>query len=195
MASKVTIVNAALHKLGGKRIASFDDESSNADLARDTYEQLRDKLLRAHDWDFASRRASLAASATSPVWEFESAYPLPSGSEAAPPLWALRVLEVESLIGAEWQVEGREIVTNISGPIKIRYAARVEDVDSYPPDFYESLVTLLAREWAGKITELEHRVNAMASLHQEAVREAKVNSAQQGTPNQIEATEWTDEHR
>ena len=78
MPAVTDIVNKSLRMIGATRITSLTDGSTNANAANDIYTEVRDELLRSHPWNFATKRAKLAQSATTPTFEFDYAYPLPS---------------------------------------------------------------------------------------------------------------------
>ena len=60
MASVVGICNRALEKLGGGYIAALTEASKEARALNRAYDYVRDAVLRAHPWNFAIKRASLA---------------------------------------------------------------------------------------------------------------------------------------
>lgn len=53
------IVNLALVRLGTARISSLSDGSRNANEANAIYTLIRDEVLRAHPWNFATRKQTL----------------------------------------------------------------------------------------------------------------------------------------
>jgi hypothetical protein len=53
------IANLALTRLGATPITSLDDGSRNATVINGIYSMLRDEVLRAHPWKFATRRVTL----------------------------------------------------------------------------------------------------------------------------------------
>jgi hypothetical protein len=59
MATEVDIVNRALVKLGAKRILTLADNVKEAREASFIYDMVRDEEMRAHNWKFAIRRASI----------------------------------------------------------------------------------------------------------------------------------------
>mgnify|MGYP000862511461 CR=1 FL=1 len=61
MASKVSIANGALERLGEKRIESLTQDDVRARSMNASFDSVRDALLRKYDWGFAIRRASIAA--------------------------------------------------------------------------------------------------------------------------------------
>src|SRR3954451_20318867 len=54
MASTTALLNRALALIGAKRLISLDDNTAPGQLARDTYDEIRQSLLQAHNWPFAT---------------------------------------------------------------------------------------------------------------------------------------------
>lgn len=76
--SDTDIVNRALRLLKAQRITSLTDGTKNANVALDVFTEIREDLLRSHAWNFATKRAILARSSTTPTFEFDFGYALPS---------------------------------------------------------------------------------------------------------------------
>jgi hypothetical protein len=113
--SPVQICNAALLKLGAERINSLSESNKRARLFNERYNSIRKEVLRAHPWNFAIRRASLARLPESPAYEYDFQYQLPND--------CLRVLETEAdkdnpsgdILGnsvTKFKIEGRRLLTN-----------------------------------------------------------------------------------
>lgn len=187
MATDVTIVNAALIRLGETTVTALSDDTKPARLANAIYADLRDAVTRAHPWNFALARAELTANASAPTWGYANAYDLPGD-----PDHCLRVLAVEGEDeqAGRWTVEGRQILSNLSSPIRIVYLRRISDPAETDPLFREALSARLARELAeplGKSTSLQQ---AMAELYEAKLREARSADGQEGTPAILEAETW-----
>ena len=61
MASVTDIYNQALANLGVTRyVSDTTDQTLEAEVCNQWYEQVRDELLRSADWPFARRRVTLA---------------------------------------------------------------------------------------------------------------------------------------
>lgn len=76
--NKTDIVNLALVNLGQDIVSSAEEETATARTARLMYDVVRRNLLRAHDWVFALRYATLAASTeTSPDYNLPYVFALP----------------------------------------------------------------------------------------------------------------------
>ena len=68
MPAETDIVNVALRLICGSPITSMTDGTKNGNVANDVFDELRDDMLRSHNWNFATKRASLARSATTPTF-------------------------------------------------------------------------------------------------------------------------------
>jgi len=185
MASDVDIANSGLSKLGAKAITSFADDSTSARLVNLTYANLRDSVLRDHFWNFASARASLAASTTAPAWGFAFAYDLP-----ASPDYCLRVRSVNGAFEEAWKVEGRQIITDLSAPLDILYIKRVTDPEQFDALFVDALSQFLAAEWAEKITGSTTLRGQMTQLYSAKLQQARSADGQEGTTDSLDASEW-----
>ena len=187
MASDVSIVNAALIKLGEATITSLTQDSKPARLANAVYSDLRDAVLMAHPWNFALAEASLAADGTSPTWTYDYRYALPET-----PSKCLRVLRIEDddQEGVEWEVFGRYIHTDQGAPLRIKYVAQVTDAGQYTPLFVETLAARLAAELAEPLKQSSSMTQAMWELYERKLAQARSADAQEGTPQNITANEW-----
>ena len=141
MASEVGICNEALSEIGAASILALDQDDKNARECNKRYASLRDKLLRAHPWNFAVARAKLGQLSAAPTYEFDFAYQLPSD-------W-LRILSVhdnDAGVGSvEYRIEGRKVLSGAS-ELWLRYVRRVTDPNTFDELFTEALIFRLA--WA-----------------------------------------------
>lgn len=188
MTTDVDIVNAGLIKLGEATITSLADDVKAARLANAIFADQRDVVLRAHPWNFALARAELTAHVTAPLWGFANAYDLPGDPDVC-----LRVISVEGEADAgagAWQIEGRQIVTDLASPIRILYLRRVTDYALWDVLALDALAARLAMELAeplGKSTSLH---NAMARLYDNSLRGARSADGQEGTARMLTADGW-----
>jgi hypothetical protein len=123
-ASNVAIANLALTKLGDLRILNLTDNTKPAREVNAVFDMTRDYLQRRFSWRFCIKRANLAADTTVPLWDWAYQYPLPTD--------CMRILQVgqwypspdlSDLIstgGQEYVVEGKYILSNQAGPLKLR---------------------------------------------------------------------------
>jgi hypothetical protein len=168
VASEVEIANRALTELGAKRIASLTEDSVNGRAINSVYDVLRRAELRKHPWNFAIKRAQLAASATEPLFNRETAFPLPSD--------CLRLLPPDPETNWEdmdWQIEGREVITNDSAPLDVRYIWDVTDPNVMDPLFREALAMSIAARLAEQLTQSNAKKADAKDSYKEAIAEAK----------------------
>jgi hypothetical protein len=151
MASDVEIANRALSLLGDRLIVSLSEDSNSARAVNECYVIVRQNEIRRHPWHFAKKRALLAASVGAPEFDFRYAYPLPAD--------CLRVLmphpQSESVQydgRIDWQIEGRRILSNQAGPLRVTYLADVTDPEQFDAAFVYTFASRLAAEVAVRLT-------------------------------------------
>jgi hypothetical protein len=143
----ITIANLALAKIGSIRIASFDDASQPARYLKLFFDQTRDEVLRAHDWNFASKRATLTALAAAPEFGWDYQYQLPVDCLMVRQLNAWQTAEPRGL----FEIEGRVLLTDSDGA-QIRYTYQVADASLFDALFVEALATRLASKICQPLT-------------------------------------------
>ena len=185
MASTIDICNRALQKLGADRIISLTQNSTSARACNLAYEPVRDAELRAHVWNFAVKRAQLAADATAPLYGYNYAYTLPSD--------CLRLLpndHQEGFYSKDWKIEGRKILTNESAPLEIRYIYRVTDTTQYDATFIESLACKLAMEMCEELTQSNSKRQLAQDEYKATIREARKMNAFENPPVEQQTDDW-----
>lgn len=178
MASQTEIINRAIYKLKDARISGPDDTGSTAIIMTEVFSTVRDATLREHPWNFAVHRASLAAGAATPEFDWAYQYALPNSP------YCLRLLQVgpkDEPIGHE--VEGRKILTDGGAPLKIRFIKRVTDPDEFDASFVEALAARLAHETAGSIADTSQiQIDKLWDRYQDLLPVARSMDALEGTP-------------
>lgn len=148
MASETEIVNAALRKVGDRRITSIDDTVPSAGVARDVLATERDDLLRSHPWNFAVTRIELSRLAAAPAFEYDYAYAMPSDFMRAVSVHASDAADGD----LEYKIEGLKqsddtyvnaVLCN-STTVFLRYVRRVTDPNLMTPAFRQVLTLRLA---------------------------------------------------
>ena len=185
MASVVDICNLALATLGQEKIVALDDNTKKARLCNQFYPILRDEVLREHPWNSAMARISLAPLSTTPAYYY--------GYEYQQPADCLRVMKLED-VTAEHKIEGRKILAH-SSTLKILYLKQITD----PNEFDSMLVTTLAARiaWALALpitSSTKIQKETRADYHA-LLASARSIDAQEGSPEQLEADEWTNARR
>lgn len=147
MAGDTDVANVAITLVGGTRITSLTDGSTNANRVNDIYAEVRDDLLRSHNWNFATKKLKLAQSATAPAFEFDYAYPVPSD-------W-LKNVSAHNNDGAYGTIFYRtefvgtqRCICTSADEVYLRYIYRVTDPNLMAPDFRRAFELALARDLA-----------------------------------------------
>lgn len=185
MASMVDIANRALQKLGAERITSLTQDTENARAVNACYEIVRDAELRSHPWNFAIKRAQLAEDAIGPAFGFDAQFTLPSDF--------LRLMppdENANYNDLDWQIEGKKILTNDSGPLNIRYIYRVTDTAEYDSLFIEMFACKLAAELCEQLTQSNSKAQMVRDDYIRATREAKRLNAFENKPSEQQTDTW-----
>ena len=185
MASEVSICNRALRVLGVAPITALGEDSKAGSWALETYADARDGLLADYPWNFAIRRAVLAAGSLPPAWGYLYLYPLPAD--------CLRMLAVEGEPEERvepYKIEGRAIATDAPAPLKIRYIARVTDPAQFGPLFADALAARLAAEGAFHFTGSTSREEQLRQAYRELAANARRYDAQEGTAEGLVAHDW-----
>lgn len=194
MASQVSIANRALTKLGDMRITSLSDDVEAARAISSLWDLVRDNELRARTWNFSVKRTTLAALVSTPSFGYAYEYQLPSD--------CLRVIQVgeyypgpsmsdyRSAQEAEWQVEGRKILTDQSAPIYIRYVASITDTGSWDAMFSEAFACKLAVELAERLTQSPTKRDLAWREYEATLRTALRADAIENPPEPLPDDSW-----
>ena len=173
--SFVDICNRAITFLGSERITSLDDDTKEGRAWKAIHEQTRDNVLRAHPWSFAMKRAALAATTTAPAWEYATAYNWPAD--------CLRIVEVDTT--EEWVVEGRQILTDVTGSLNILYVYQVTDPNEFDALFIEVYAARIAADIAYEITASVRVVETATTLYQQLLTQARNVDAKEAQPQKV----------
>lgn len=194
MASKTDIANRALTKLGEDRITDLLDDTERARTLNSLYNICRDAELRAHVWNFATKRASLPRLVDVPAYGFAYQYQLPSD--------LVRLIQVNEwwywrggadfygANNAEYQVEGRLILTDYNAPLPIRYVASIDDPGLYDALFVEAFACRLAMECCERLTQSNTKLQAVQQQYMMSIREAVRADAVENPPQALPDESW-----
>lgn len=169
--SEVAICNSALIKLGVETITALSEINRQAILCKEQYPKIRNKLLYAHPWNFAMKRAILVVTATAPTYEFAYEYTLPTD--------CLRVWD--SQYGPEkdfYQVEGNKLYSNYSD-VAIKYISKVTDTTKFSPVFDECLALMLAIDLEFSLVQSNSFKNTLLQELQQELRDSRSFDAQE----------------
>lgn len=195
MASSSTdIANRALTKLGEEHILSLTDDRKPARVLNGMFAQVRDAELRRNYWNFALKRSQLVALTAAPDWGYAYQYPLPNDFLALVQVGEFYCRPGTKHKGA-WTIEGTDtggsvILTDMLGPLKIRYVKRVENSGLFDPLFVETFACKLAFEACEALTQSSSKKESAGKEYLNALRDAVRADAIELPPDEFPTATW-----
>ena len=189
MASIVDIANNALNILGASTISSLTEDTKNARICNQRFENVRNRIFRSHPWNCLIKRVQLAQNSTAPVIEYTYAYALPSDF--------LRVLKIHNgttdsvASDMPYKVEGKNIITD-EATVYLVYVSKDTDPNNYDSYLYEVLAYQLAADMAYGITNNATLAKNLLNDADEKLRESRFVDAVENSTDTVEANEFTD---
>ena len=181
MATLVSISNMALTHLGHNTINSMDQGVEAARKCKLLIQPAIDAVLRAYNWNCATKRAALTRSGTDPSFGYDYQFALP--------LDCLRVIRMEEA-SYDFKIEGRLLLTNET-TAKIIYICRilVGEMDSL---LSQAIAARLGLDLSYGLSNSNSMQETMAKLYAGKLQEAQQIDAQEGIPYDLETTTWLD---
>lgn len=190
--SSTDICNLALDLLSVGNVVDIERQNPNAteELCARWYDQSRRKLLREHSWNFATKRAQLAADNTTPAFGFNKAFPVPADF--------VRLLSIhdnsferEVIVRAnDYQFEGGKLlISNTFGDsdiLNIRYVYDIKAVSAFDPLFIDLLAHDIAIALAYKSTETNTNVQRIEDLKRSRGQMARAIDGQERPPTLVQ---------
>jgi hypothetical protein len=193
-ASNVAIANLALTKLGDLRILNLTDNTKPAREVNAVFDMARDYLQRRFSWRYCIKRANLAADSGTPLWDWSYQYQIPTD--------CLRIIQVgqwypspdlSDLIstgGQEYVVEGKYILSNQAGPLKLRYLSRVTDPVQFDTAFDMAFSAYLAYLVAEPLTASAEQKQMAYNDYRNAIKDAVIANAIENPPESLADQTW-----
>lgn len=177
--SKVSIANRALALLGANKITNLSDETLEAKAINNMYRGSLKSILSECCWNFATKRAQLNRTATSPAWGGGNYFQLPAD--------VIRIFETTAF---EWDIEGDKLRTNEKG-VGIKYTYLNEDDSRYSPQFVDAFACRLAYDVCYDLTNNSSKQDALLNLyHGQYLPIAKSANARDKSAPQAKDDHW-----
>jgi hypothetical protein len=183
--SPTSISNLALAMLGEDPILSVDppDANKRGRAAAAFYDTARRAMLEAYPWRCAKRQAQLAAAASTPLFTYAQAYPLPADF--------IRFYELPEDGLQRWEVVnllniGRCVVTDAGAPLDVTYVFDLTDCTLMDPLL---VMTIACDQAAGMALPLARDMSLKTSLLADRdayLAAARTASAQQASPRHFD---------
>lgn len=180
--SIVGICNLGLIEIGEDPISALTDNRKAAILCNARYDQVRRDLLRSHTWNFARKRAQLAAVTVGPAFEYVNAYALPNDF--------LRVVELPDNIEAKWQVEGLQLLTDETAPLNLVYIYDCADPTVFDPMFVKALGYAMGEALAWPVAASRDVQAKMGKLKDACIPEARLVGSQENSAREWDEDVW-----
>jgi hypothetical protein len=166
--NQVDICNNALREIGATPITSFLDNTIEAELCNQFYEQTRDELLEDYPWSFALKRQELALVVGNPLYQYKYMHELPYD--------LLRLFHTN--IHGDYTVEGTNLLSNQESVYAI-YISRVTDSSKFTSQFSQAFIKAMVAKLIFPITKRERLVEPAMAAARGALENAKSSDAQQ----------------
>lgn len=189
--SETSICKQALGRIGALTIDNVEtDTSPQAIQCRLHYEQTRDALMRSHNWRFASGRETLTVSGTTPDFEWDFQYPLPTDFMAMKSIFEGRFTAINF---RNYAIEGNLLLTNET-TMEIRYTKKVTDVSEFDPLFVKLFILLLADVLIGPLAggdpRIQKKIDDAVDNLMPSVR--ALDGQETNTAGRAESSTWND---
>jgi hypothetical protein len=181
MASKTDVINFGLIALGEDRVSNADTDSSKpARVMSEIYDVTRDAMVALYPWNFATKRASIAASLSSPAWGYSKEYPSPSDF--------MTLLYIKDV--SDFSIEQGGILCDAPAPLYIKYIARITDESLFDPIFVKALGLQLALSACEALTQSATKKQVIAAELSEVISSAYASNTIQNPNPYIAESEW-----
>ena len=182
ISSSTDICKLALDLLQGGSVSDITAPSvSIEEVCNRWYDHTRRKLLRQHPWNFAIKRAELAASATLPLFGATRQFPVPVDF-----LRLLRVVDADSNVASadSYFFENRHLMQRYDDDdvIRVIYITDEEDVSKFDDLFVELLAVEIAASIAYLVTQNNSNVDRLLTMRKSLVMAAKAIDGQERPP-------------
>lgn len=186
--SSTEVCKLALDLLQGGSVSDITSATTSIEeVCARWYDHTRRKLLRQHPWNFAIKRAELAASETEPLFGASAQFPVTSDF-----LRLLQVVDSDSRIIASdaYFFENRNIMFRWSDEdvCRIIYITDEEDVTKFDDLFIDLLAVEIALSLAYLVTQNNANVDRLQAMRKTLIANAKAIDGQERPPESRRAS-------
>ena len=191
--TEVDLANMALTMLGQQPISALTDSNNRAVMANQRYADVRDTVLRAHPWNCALKRDSLAKREDAPDWGYDNIFVLPSDFVRLVSIEdPTQKYSLEAGNAEDASSDGNDIVllTDASS-MNIRYVYQLTSVPKMDHTLKHAIATRLAAELAMAISGDSGKESFLMEKYQSMLMQAQwEDSMQHNTTETIHGGLW-----
>lgn len=176
--TKIGIINRALQILGQPAITSLNENSRGAKAMNRAYDSVFVSELEAHTWNFAIKRAELAADATPPIFGKSNYFPLPADFLYLAP----DETTLDNPLNHDFNIEGHSIVSDEAAPLPIRYVSLSVTESQFSATFAEAFSCSLAMACCEELTNSNGKMQTVSAIYDKAIKIAKRRNDFQNAP-------------
>ncbi len=170
MVSEVTICNQALGWIGANSITSLDDDSTEGRWCKENYAFLRDAVLEARVWSFASARVTMETADMDP-WGQMYSHVIPTTWVGVGRVYREVNNPEYPIKSAGWRRVGDNLLTN-EAAVYVVGKLRISDTGKFTPMFVQALAARIAADAAIPMTENRELQRDMWQLYEAKLLEA-----------------------
>ncbi len=150
------------------------------------YEPIFLSELGKNTWNFAIKRAQLAATSTPPIFGKDNYFPLPGDFLFLAP----EETTFSEPRKRDYQIEDIYIVSSLDSPIDIRYVSSSITESKFDVRFAEAFAYALAIATCEQITNSNTKLQNLVGLYDEIIRMARKKNSIQNAPVKSPTCSW-----
>jgi hypothetical protein len=177
--SEVGVASMAAGLLDDFHLVDLDSDRPIARFMAREFGYTRDEVLQSYPWHPAITRAQIDAVATAPAFGWSYAYNLPDDCLFLHPLRDGGYLDGAPI---RFEVESRQILTDKSGPLNIRYTKKLTQISKWSPLMARVLAARLAIYASVRVTgKMQYFDKAQMEYNRAFFEATNADSRERGT--------------
>jgi len=190
--TKIDIASRALIMIGSNPISSFTDDTTEALVTNNIYEEIIESTLCRARWRFATEQQQLSLLANAPTGRYEYAYQIPANPQC------LQIISItENDINIQYARYGDKIFVDGHGSqskLIMDYIFR-QDESEFPPYFRLAVEYKLASVFAGAIARDSAMVREFDNLAERQILIARNTESAETTTKKLATDRFINERR
>ena len=190
--TKIDIASRALIMIGSNPISSFTDDTTEALVTNNIYEEIIESTLCRARWRFATEQQQLSLLANAPTGRYENAYQIPTSPQC------LQIISItENDVNIQYARYGDKIFVDGHGSqskLIMDYIFR-QDESEFPPYFRLAVEYKLASVFAGAIARDSAMVREFDNLAERQILIARNTESAETTTKKLATDRFINERR